>query len=82
MLFAFGSHVTAGRERRALDAPQTMIRIGVEDHPHRESERAGWQRAAHGYMSSFEAATGLFAPALLDAAEVRGDTNLLDVACA
>src|SRR5688572_18112261 len=53
----------------------------MQDHPYRELERAGWQRAARGYMSSFEAATSLFAPALLDAAEVRGDTKLLDVAC-
>ena len=53
----------------------------MQDHAYRELERAGWQRAARGYMSSFEAATSLFAPALLDAAEVREDTKLLDVAC-
>ena len=59
-----------------------MIRIGIEqDHPFREFERAGWQRAAQGYMSSFEAATSLFAPALLEAAGVRGGVKLLDVAC-
>jgi hypothetical protein len=46
-----------------------MIRIGIEDHPYRELERSGWQRAAQGYLSSFEAATRLFAPALLDAAQ-------------
>jgi SAM-dependent methyltransferase len=58
-----------------------MIRIGIEDHPYRELEQSGWQRAAQGYVDSFERATGLFAPALLDAADVGRGTRMLDVAC-
>ena len=46
-----------------------MIRIGIEDHPYRELERSGWQRAAQGYLSSFKAA------------QVRPGVKLLDVAC-
>src|SRR5918999_2620301 len=52
-----------------------------EEHPYRELERTGWQRAAQSYMGSFERATRLFAPALLDAAEVGRGTKTLDVAC-
>jgi SAM-dependent methyltransferase len=58
-----------------------MTRTGVEDHPYRELERSGWQRAAQGYVSSFEAATSLFAPALLDAAEIGPGMKVLDIAC-
>ena len=53
----------------------------VHDHPFREFERSGWQRAAQGYVTSFEAATALFAPALLESAEVRPGAHVLDVAC-
>jgi SAM-dependent methyltransferase len=59
-----------------------MIRIGIEeDPPFREFERSGWRRAAQAYIGSFEAVTALFAPALLDAAEVRAGMKVLDVAC-
>lgn len=53
----------------------------VVDHPYREFERAGWERAASAYAGSFEAATGLFAEALLDAAQVRAGMSVLDIAC-
>jgi SAM-dependent methyltransferase len=53
----------------------------IEQHPYREFERSGWQRAAQGYIGSFEAATSLFAAALLDAAEVGVGAKVLDVAC-
>ena len=53
----------------------------VVDHPYREFERAGWERAAGSYAASFEAATGLFAPALLEAVQAGPQTVLLDVAC-
>jgi SAM-dependent methyltransferase len=53
----------------------------VQPHPYRELERSGWQRAAPGYIGSFEAATALFAQALLDAAQVGARVKLLDVAC-
>ena len=51
------------------------------DHPYREFERSGWERAAGAYAGSFEKATGLFAPVLLDAVELRERMHLLDVAC-
>lgn len=50
-------------------------------HPYREFERAGWQRAAAAYAGSFEHATSLFAPALLQAVVAGAGTQLLDVAC-
>jgi SAM-dependent methyltransferase len=53
----------------------------VTDHPYREFERSGWERAAAAYAGSFEAATGLFALPLLDAAGVKAGSKLLDVAC-
>lgn len=53
----------------------------VIDHPYREFERAGWERAAESYADSFEAVTRLFAPALLDAVGSPGGSELLDVAC-
>src|SRR5262245_26392810 len=46
----------------------------------REFEYAGWQAHADGY-DGFAGATRLFAPALLDAAEVGRGTRLLDICC-
>lgn len=54
---------------------------GVTGHPYREFERSGWERAAAAYAGSFEAATLPFAQPLLEAAEVRGGSKVLDVAC-
>jgi SAM-dependent methyltransferase len=51
------------------------------DHPYRDFEHAGWERAAEAYAGTFEAATRLFASALLDAVAVRGGGEVLDVAC-
>lgn len=53
------------------------------DHPYREFERIGWERAAAAYAGSFEAATSLFAPALLAAVQTQreGGCKVLDVAC-
>lgn len=53
----------------------------VEHHPYREFERAGWERAAPSYASSFETITSLFARQLLEAVGVGPRTKLLDVAC-
>lgn len=53
----------------------------VEDHPYREFERAGWERAAPSYAGSFEAITSLFAKQLLDAVGAGPGIKLLDVAC-
>ena len=53
----------------------------VIDHPYREFERTGWERAAGSYADSFEAATKLFAPPLLEAVGIRKHMDLLDVAC-
>jgi len=53
----------------------------VIDHPYREFERSGWERAAGAYASSFERATGLFALPLLEAVGIREQMQLLDVAC-
>ena len=53
----------------------------VIDHPYREFERSGWERAAGVYASSFENATGLFALPLLEAVGIRAQMQLLDVAC-
>jgi SAM-dependent methyltransferase len=53
----------------------------VMDHPYREFERSGWERAAAAYAGSFEAATSLFAPPLLEAVQVQGGSKVLDVAC-
>lgn len=51
------------------------------DHPFRRFEHAGWERASRVYADTFEAATRLFAPALLEAAGIRKDMELLEVAC-
>jgi len=51
------------------------------DHPYREFERSGWERAASAYAGSFEAATSLFAPPLLEAVQVQAGSKVLDVAC-
>jgi ubiquinone/menaquinone biosynthesis C-methylase UbiE len=53
----------------------------VTDHPYREFERTGWEHAAASYAGSFESATALFAPALLDALGIRSGWKVLDVAC-
>jgi SAM-dependent methyltransferase len=50
-------------------------------HPYRNFEHTGWQRAATQYAETFEAATRLFAPSLLDAAGLGAGAELLDVAC-
>ncbi|WP_024520756.1 class I SAM-dependent methyltransferase [Bradyrhizobium sp. Tv2a-2] len=47
----------------------------------RAFERAGWQRAASSYGSSFAHATAPFVTPLLDAAEVSAGQHVLDVAC-
>ncbi len=52
------------------------------EHPYREFERAGWERAAGAYGATFERATKLFAPAMLAAAGCRRGARILDVACA
>lgn len=46
----------------------------------RDFEHAGWQAHAGGY-DGFAGATRLFAPALLDAAQVGRGTRLLDICC-
>lgn len=51
------------------------------DHPFREFERAGWERAAARYSDSFERVTAPFAAPLLDAVEAKENTRLLDIAC-
>ncbi len=51
------------------------------DHPYRDFEHRGWERAADVYAETFEAATQLFAASLLDAVAVRTGSRLLDVAC-
>lgn len=53
----------------------------VEDHPYREFERAGWQRAASSYAGSFEIVTNLFAKQLVEAVGVWSRAKVLDVAC-
>ena len=53
----------------------------VIDHPYREFEHSGWERAAPSYAGSFEAATGLFAFSLLESVGIRKHMDLLDVAC-
>ena len=53
----------------------------VTHHPYRDFEQEGWERAAVAYADTFEAATRLFAPLLLDMAEVQHGTVVLDIAC-
>jgi SAM-dependent methyltransferase len=59
---------------------ETIVPSNVEDHPYREFERAGWQRAASSYAGSFEIITRLFAKQLLEAVGVGPGVKLLDVA--
>lgn len=47
----------------------------------RAFEHARWERAAPVFAASFATATGQFVEALLDAANVRTGTRMLDVAC-
>ena len=47
----------------------------------RAFEHARWERAAPVFAASFATATGQFVEALLDAANVRAGTRVLDVAC-
>ena len=47
----------------------------------RAFEHARWERAASVYAASFGVATHLFCEALLDAAGVGADTEVLDLAC-
>jgi len=51
------------------------------DHPYREFERAGWERAAARYSNSFERITAPFAAPLLDAVGAGKNSRLLDIAC-
>ena len=53
----------------------------AEAHPYREFELAGWEHAASAYADTFEAATRLFADALLDAVDLKPGQRSLDVAC-
>lgn len=47
----------------------------------RAFEHAGWQKAASQYQATFAAATGEFAEALLDAAEIGPGAAVLDLCC-
>jgi ubiquinone/menaquinone biosynthesis C-methylase UbiE len=47
----------------------------------RSFEHAGWQQAAAHYQATFAAATGEFAEALLDAAEIGAGISVLDLCC-
>lgn len=47
----------------------------------RAFEHAGWQKAAGQYQATFAAATGEFAEALLDTAEVGPERDMLDLCC-
>ncbi len=47
----------------------------------RAFERAGWQKAAAQYQATFAAATGQFAEALVDVAQVQSGTRVLDLCC-
>ena len=60
---------------------EIIVPLNVEDHPYREFERAGWERAAPSYAGSFEAITSLFAKQLLEAVGAGPRIKLLDVAC-
>ncbi len=57
------------------------MNAGVAAHPYRDFELAGWERAAVAYAETFEAATRLYAEALLDAAQLKSGVDLLDIAC-
>jgi SAM-dependent methyltransferase len=60
---------------------EIIMPSNVEDHPYREFERAGWERAAPSYAGSFETITSLFAKQLLEAVGAGPRIKLLDVAC-
>ncbi|MEJ8825871.1 methyltransferase domain-containing protein [Variovorax humicola] len=60
---------------------EIIVPTTVEDHPYREFERVGWERAASSYAASFEAITNLFAKQLLAAVGAGPRIKLLDVAC-
>jgi ubiquinone/menaquinone biosynthesis C-methylase UbiE len=47
----------------------------------RDFEHAGWQRAAPAYAATFGRATSGFIGTLLDAAQVRNGTHVLDLGC-
>ena len=47
----------------------------------RAFERAGWERAAAGYQSSFATVTRLFIDPLLEDARIAPGMNVLDIAC-
>ncbi len=47
----------------------------------RAFERAGWERAAAGYQSSFATVTRLFIDPLLEDARIGPGMNVLDIAC-
>ena len=57
------------------------MRPVVEDHPYRDFERAGWERAAPSYAASFETITAPFASPLVQAVGVGPGMKVLDVAC-
>jgi SAM-dependent methyltransferase len=56
-------------------------RSAIVQHPYRDFELAGWERAAGAYAATFESATRLYADDLLDAVQVASGEDLLDVAC-
>ncbi len=60
---------------------ERQVSSSVIDHPYREFERSGWEQAAAAYGDTFEAATKLFAPALLESVDIHDGSKLLDVAC-
>lgn len=51
------------------------------EHPFREFERAGWERAAASYAETFEDVSRQFVPGLLDSVGISSGCKLLDVAC-
>lgn len=55
--------------------------MGFDPETVRAFEYAGWQKAAGQYRATFAAATGEFAEALLDAAEVGPGCEMLDLCC-
>ena len=55
--------------------------MSCDRHVVRAFEHAGWQRAASQYGDTFARATCAFVAPLLDAAQVREGTQMLDLAC-
>ena len=47
----------------------------------RAFEHAGWEKAASAYSATFATASGEFVEALLDAAEISAQTQMLDLCC-